>query len=406
MPLVVLRQHIDAFALPKLMYSELLGILSLCSLLAAWFEGSWKPRLLDRKDLLWAVLPLSVWVSVGLLTAEHPLHFHTAWVDWLIGIACLVGWAVAFPPATLQRLFEYVRWPGLVLAALGVLQFHGLYQPFQFDSGADTARLKVTSLAGAAGDLGAFLAIACLVWQLRWLRARRSGGASATLAAIAGATLLCLYGLAVTQTLTAAAALALGSTVLWLREVPKRRRVAVVLGSVAGLVLLVALVGPLRERVWAKVERADEAGLNFVLSGRLDAWRVASRMLLDHPLGIGHGAFRADYVPTKLALAEEGEAFYRGHLYPTFAQAHNEFLQAAAEWGWVGLGLLGWALYLLLRRLGANSGRSDLNSLVWSQLAAYLVLSLTHFPWHIALTGYPGLLVLGIGYSLGSEEES
>ena len=206
----------------------------------------------------------------------------------------------------------------------------------------------------------------------------------------------------ITQTLTAVAALALGSMIVWFRGVDRRSIGKLGGGLLLVCVLTVVLATPLRERLVQKVERAEVAGLNYVLTGRLDAWQVALRILEDHPLGAGQGTYRALYVPTKLQLLDEGETFYRGHIYPTFSQAHNELLQAGAEWGWPGLALLGWILILLVHRLRYRVSTTD-QTILWGGLGALTVLSLAHFPFHLALTGYPALLFLALSFK--SERE-
>jgi O-antigen ligase len=177
---------------------------------------------------------------------------------------------------------------------------------------------------------------------------------------------------------------------------PVRRRWQVLAGTLVGLAVTVTLMTPLRQRVVSKLLRSERGGVNVILTGRLDAWRVATRVLVEHPLGTGHGTFRAEYVPTKLALLDEGQEFFQGHIHPTFSQAHNEVLQVGAEWGWPGILLLLGAIYGMVRRLAKRRVAAEDEGLIWALGSCIALLSLAHFPWHLALTSYPILLLTAL----------
>jgi tetratricopeptide (TPR) repeat protein len=148
------------------------------------------------------------------------------------------------------------------------------------------------------------------------------------------------------------------------------------------------------------VARGD---LNQALTGRLDGWRTAVWMAGRHPVaGVGPGGYAAEFSDAKLALLDDGVAFYPGHLQATFANAHNEVLEVAAELGLPGLAALAWGLWLLLaaaRRIGRDDGRPAAErrreaALAWGGLTTLAVLSLGHFPFRLALTAFPALLLL------------
>jgi len=263
----------------------------------------------------------------------------------------------------------------------------------------------MTSTAGNPGDLAAYLVLPCLIaqWILiggaagreRWLPGWLARWFPVVVLAV------CLYAMTLTQTLAALAALAIGSLLLWVSVLP-RRRVALLLGGGAALVLVLVLaVAPLRTRVMGKVSQAVRGDWNAVLTGRLDGWRAAVWMLRENPwTGVGQGAFRPSFVPAKLALLDRGAPFYAGQLTPVFANAHNEYLEAAADWGIPGILALAWALWTLGAALcardagngGARTGR-DLG-LAAAGVVALAILALAHFPFRIALVGYPALLFL------------
>jgi O-antigen ligase len=403
-PLAVWPGATDAFSLPKLLASQTLGLFSLVLLAPAITAAFAADRALAHR-IAWLLLPLLAVPTVGWAFSEHPLHVRQALASLWIGAACLAGWVLALPAARLSSLLRLMAIPAAAMALLAVLQRHGAFQPFQFGAGAHGERLQVTSLAGNPADLAAFLVLPCLVAQVEvtHTRGRRRWLWGGTLA-------LSLYALAVTETLTALVSLGVGSLVLWLLLLPRRRTLR--LGVVALAVGLGAmmLLAPLRSRVDRAVRTALRGEVNSLLTGRLDGWRTGAWMVRQHPwAGVGHGAYRAEFVEAKLALALEGAEFYPRHVFPTFANAHNELVEVAAEWGLPGLLALAWALFVLLRMLGGR-GRADPEdagrALAWSGLAALALLSMAHFPFRLALTGYPALLFLAWVVRWSSEHDS
>lgn len=403
----------DAFRLPKLLLAECLALASLVGL--AWAlrrveRVSW--RRLVALPVLQGVVPLVAVATLTLATTLHPLHGREAVTTLWIGAAALVGWSLALPAARLRRLLEWTWLPAAVLSVVAVLQFHGLWEPLEFFRGQATGRLAVTSLAGNPGDLGAYLVLPALLAQAAlWSRRRRLLWAASLL--------LSLYAVVICQSLTPLVALVAGSAVLWASLLP-RRRAAAVLGAIAAAAVVAALaVSPLRVRVLEKGREVAAGEWNRVVTGRLDGWRTASWMLARHPLtGVGHGAYLPSFVPARLALMDRGVEFFPGQQTPVFANAHNEVLEVAAEWGVPGLLALAWALWLLGRRAaaipparppqtqgpGRRGARSD-RALALASLASLAVLALTYFPLRTALVGYPAILLVSWIFRRGAEEE-
>ncbi len=405
-PFVVQPSLSDAFDLPKLMLSEVLALASLIPLagrLAA--AGAGGPRAAWALPAVRAALPAAAVATIGWAFAAHPAPTRDALADLWIGAACLIGWSVALDPARLRRLLAGLTVPASVLAALAIAQFHGLYRPFEFAGGEEGARLGVTSLAGNAGVLADYLVLPALAaqWLLaRWWRRRRAA------AAAAGAALaLCLYALAATQTVTALAALALGSAVLWLTVLPRRRALAALALTGALLLAAIGLVPALRQKVSATAAEVAAGAWGRALEGRTDGWRAALWMAGRHPLtGVGHGAYDAEFADAKLELAGRGARFFRGQELPSFANAHSEYLEAAAEWGLPGAAALGWALWVLIgavrRRLAAGAlAADDARSspcadagLATGGALALAVMAAGHFPFRVGLVAFPALLFL------------
>jgi O-Antigen ligase len=372
-PLYFVPSAKDPFRLPKLMLAEWLAIASLVPL-------AWALRRVEvvRWRDLWgqpairALLPLLAVATAGLATSAHPLHVRAALADLWIGAACLVGWSAALPARRLERVLVGLLLPAAALAVIGILQFHGL-QPLAVAPALGGARYTVTSTAGNTGDFAAFLVLPCLVAQWRLARgaAAVSGGSTAAGGSagerdagggrrrlgrrwgwLAAALVLCAYAVAVTQTLAALVALLLGSLTFWFGSLRRGgaglRWLAAACAAAALLAVgAVAAVPALRGRVAEKVSLARRGEWNHVLTGRLDGWRTALWMLERHPwAGVGQGAFRAEFVPAKLALLDRGAAFLSGE-QQNFVNAHDEPLEVGADLGVPGLLALAWALVVV-----------------------------------------------------------
>lgn len=392
----------ESFRQPKLLASGWFALASVTAL--AWgLRRVETVRLADvwRLPAVRIALPILAIATLGLAFTAHPAHVREALVDLWIAAAALVGWSAALPNARLERLLGGLLWPAAALALFGILQFHGLWQPLELIGLTVGSRLAITSLAGNPGDLGAYLVLPVLLAQEK-LRRRLMGDPDAetrpgTLgtAALGGALVICLYALLLTQTLAAVAAVTLGSLVLWTVRMPRRRALLALGGGAVVAVLLVAAVSPLRERVLEKTRQATGGDWNGVLTGRLDGWRTALWMLAEHPLtGVGHGAYRTEYVPAKLALLDKGVAFYPPLSNVGFANAHNEFLEAGADWGVPGLVALGWGFWVLFRALRQSERLAGNRALAWAGVASLAVLCLADFPFRVALVAFPALLFL------------
>jgi hypothetical protein len=412
-PFLVAPFGAESFRQPKLLASEALALASLAALAWGWRRAA-RPRWEELRAFpaLRLVLPALAVATAGLAFTLHPFHTRDALIDLWIGGAALVGWSAAVPASRLERALEALLVPATALAAFAVLQFHDLWQPLRFLGLAPASRQAVTSLAGNPGDLGAYLVLPALLAQEALRRRRQEGRAAASAGfwgiwGTAAALAVCFYALLLSQTLAALAALLAGSVVLWgsrLSPRGRRRAGAALAGGVLATLLLMAAVAPLRVRVVTKAHQAAAGDWNSVLTGRLDGWRAAVWMLARHPLaGVGHGAYLPEFVPAKLALLDRGVRFFPDPSLSVFANAHDELLTAAAEWGVPGLLALawgGWVLLAALRRLPPER-----RPLAGAGTAALLVLALVDFPFHVALVAYPALLFLSWALQPAPPEE-
>lgn len=213
--------------------------------------------------------------------------------------------------------------------------------------------------------------------------------------------LLCVLAIAINRQLTAALALAAGVSIVVLARFRRTRWL-----HAAMLLVLTLVVGlasdPIRERV-ARAAGADLSVGQTRTSFRLSAWAAAAEMIRARPLtGHGPGAF------SKLAetFRLRAELRYRTRLTPPpnasgFTQAHNDYLQFAAEYGLPILLLWLAAFWVLIDRLARRAdieqGRGEATRDL-AVLAALAVSALAWFPLHIPALMV--LLILGLADSL------
>ncbi len=406
----------DAFRLPKQVLSQGLVLASICALCWRLRGVSLGWRQLKQIQVVRALVPLLLVASLGLFISRYPLHVQDALTSMVIGSLALMVWSCLLPLENLQRLVGGIVVPGVASAWVGICQFHGIWRPFDFAGELESQRLGVTSFAGSAGDLAVFLVLPCLIAQQRCVA---SSGRWRW--AWAAALAVCLYALAVTQTLSALVALALGSLVFWLVLASTKRVLTVAAGIGLAAGILILTLAPLRERVVTKAQFLAKGQIDEVLTGRLDGWKGAWWMLSENPLtGVGLGAYRAEFATAKMALVDQGVGFFRGQHQVMFVNAHNEYLEVAAELGWPGLVGLAWALWVLLQALRDRTpgrsgqeppareclrGRRSDSALAWSGIVGLAVCSLAQFPFRLAMVAFPAILFLAWVFSRRTSEE-
>ncbi len=387
-PFVLDSAQKDAFRLPKALLGESLALLSLCFLAFAWGSRTeW--RRLVRAPFVAAFGPFVAAATLLSLASPHVAHVHRGLVGLWIGALAIWGWSAGFSRRELRHALRLQLIPASILAAIAILQFHGLYQPYRFVGIVESSRFAVGSLAGNVGDLAAALVLPAVLAQAELARGLSSSWRRWRVGLCLGAVVLCCYGLAVTQTFAALVALAAGSAVFWAFRLPRRRALAAAAGLFAAVVILLALVAPLRERTLTKLREIGANQWNSVLTGRLDGWRAAVWMVQEHPLkGVGVGAYRTEFIRAKTELVLEGVPFFKDQQNVVFANAHNELLEVAAETGWPGLATFLFGLVVLVRRLLRwRDGMSQ--AVAWGGSAAIAVLSLANFPFRIAIAFWP-----------------
>lgn len=353
-----------------------------------------RPFAAARSGVARAVLALAAIAALGVVTAaltspRGPLALDTLRRLALLGLALPLGASRLLdgPP----RRWVAVAFVGAatVNAVLVLLEAAAGVRPFAVVS--VTGRGMTGALVGNEGQLALLLALAAVGTLAVAAIARRR---RARLAAVA---VVLVAGLAACGNVTAVLALAAGVAVVLVRRFGARTLVPLaVAGGVAVAGLLAA--SPLGPRAAGLVEDARAGRWDDLISNRFGAWAAALEMARSRPLaGVGPGTFGAEFVPHRLAA----EIRLRQRLTTpirtsSYAEAHNEALQAAAEWGTPAALAATAAVLVLLVAACARADAADAEGLALAGvLAAAAVAALTWFPFQQASTGVPLLLALG-----------
>lgn len=273
---------------------------------------------------------------------------------------------------------------GWVLAALAV--------------GFSFAVMLLTQQIGVRLGLGAALAFVALglgFWSVRLSHPERWGFVALLAFAALGATLK-WWGLA------AGAAFALGSLGLYFLGRALRRFPLLWLGVGTCVVLAAVLLLPVTTPIPAVRDLWQRK------SGAIRAWDwwVGYEMWRDFPaFGIGLGGYKIFFVPYKPKFLASPRGAAYAFPFPRADQAHNEYVQVAAELGTVGAVLfLGGLALLVYVGLGRLSRQKDpLARLELLLLGGGLVTALVHavptFPFHLPASSLAFVTILGLALS-------
>lgn len=307
-------------------------------------------------------------------------------------------------------------------------QFTGLYQywPFKTSGAANyfaglQAPSRLTSAAGTLGNqnvLGGYLsatiplfavlpAIVVASWRnlTDWLLRRYKTMSEATANLLVG---LLAFVLAINAVVSVAALLATDTRGAWLgvaasilvgmavvpaffKEQLARLSRGTWLKIALGAVVALVAMGGLAYSSGVTPRMLHEKIMNtWTIKQRLEAWKVAYYMANEKPLfGQGLGTYKINYFKY-LAKSNEGGAIpvYMRHRY---VQAHNDFIQLAAEVGYIGLAfalavlIAFWASiprYIWRRRPPPHVGLLLMGVLLGS--IGMSVFAISGFPFHIA----------------------
>ncbi|QYG91651.1 O-antigen ligase family protein [Iamia sp. SCSIO 61187] len=307
--------------------------------------------------------PLYAWTG----TPER----HAGVALWLLCLLALVTGAGSDPvrgPVVVAR--------GLVVAALGVGAVAGAealgWEPAELDVGSRlTGSFGSSAFLGAAGALLLPAVVGSALdggTGRRWRWAAGLGGVAIAVALVGSGARSAWLGVAV------AGAVALAARREQVRAGLARHPRAAVAGVAAGLVAVaaVALLTPAGARLAALGDDDAPGG-----RGRLDEWRVATRVIADHPvLGVGPEGYRvafADGVDVDYEVAHGRD--------PQPDRAHSAPLDVALSGGVPGLLAWGaWVVLVVRRAWQALRRGPPLVAGLAAAIVAHLAGQLTLFP--------------------------
>ncbi|MGC9018962.1 MAG: O-antigen ligase family protein [Candidatus Bipolaricaulaceae bacterium] len=293
----------------------------------------------------------------------------------------------------LAGFLSYLIFPGLILLkAKKAWPIAALVLGFNF------AVMLLTQQIGVRLGLGAalvFIAFGLGFWRAKIPPWEKLGTVAILgLAALAGT--LGLFGLVV------GVVLALGAAGLYFLGRAVWRRPLLWLGIAAAVVLAVVFLLPVTtplaavRDLWARKSGAIRAW----------DWWVGYEMWKDFPFfGIGLGGYKIYFVPYKPKFLATPRGAAYAFPFPRADQAHNEYVQIAAELGTFGvivlLGGLALLVYLGLGRLGRLRDPQKKWELLL--LGGGLITALVHaaptFPFHLPASSLAFVAVLGLALS-------
>ncbi|MFQ6116952.1 MAG: Wzy polymerase domain-containing protein, partial [Candidatus Bipolaricaulia bacterium] len=140
-------------------------------------------------------------------------------------------------------------------------------------------------------------------------------------------------------------------------------------------------------------------------AGRVRAWDwwVGWEMLKDHPLlGVGIGHYKVQFLPYKAKFLATPRGRHYNFYIQRAAQAHNEYVQTAAEMGALGILAGGFALFVIflsgfkrLRKAEEPRDRFIILALL-AGVVAVLTHALVSFPLHLPASALDFILLLGL----------
>ncbi|MDA0746226.1 MAG: tetratricopeptide repeat protein [bacterium] len=363
-PLIYVKDIYEYSLLPKLL------ALYLCLGLAAfgWLaQTGWGRRFTFASNPL--NLPLFCYTGIACLSLFQTTHLLDALVELsyqfaLTGLFLLAAHALPFK--RLPPLLWANTCTGLVIASIGILQYHNLFFQDIPTNGHPSATFGYRNFASM------YLVCALPLAGLHFLTARNTAGRilSSMAAALMGVFLIYTRTRGAWVGLTGAL-LATGALLLFhpglrtnffqaLRPLLTGKRIVLPAVFLAVFVILAALPARFTDTGLQRFDekKADVASTVFSIAtgktdrGRLTMWNRTLELILDHPvLGVGPGGWKRIYP------AYDRGAMIRPSSSPR--RPHNDYLWIAAEYGLPGLLCYLWLLVTAFYCLFSLARRPD-----------------------------------------------
>jgi len=384
----------------------LVSILSVLWCALGIARGTWRVR------IPWLTVPVVLFILASLLSLIHAVNGRVVIQSLVLVVTFFVFVLLVIQVARTKRDVQILLFALLasgVLAGLyGLLQYLGVMRGATVGTGPN----QVISTLGNRNYLGGFLSYLLFPSVVLLVRSKSRVLRILTIALIAfcfGTTLLMEQSGANLSMLMGAAAFLIG----WLifRPVAPLRRNRIWLLALLGVLVFTYLVeapsGPLNSVVGLSAEEGTWLTRTWHQNGgrtrELDWW-VGWEMFKDHPLtGIGLGNYKLNFLPYRASFLStpNGEP-YRDLMLPRAAQAHNEYIQGAAEVGILGVlsivGFLGVGVTTLGLRLVRSRDEADRFDLLLlsAGVVGFLVHALFSFPAHLPASCLALVLLIGL----------
>jgi O-antigen ligase/tetratricopeptide (TPR) repeat protein len=353
----------------------------------------------------WLAVPAAALVAAALLSLLHATSDRVVIQSLVLALFFAQFALLTLNLVHTRRQVHFVLWLLLLSGALAAV--YGLLQYANIAPGVGQVGAKnVISTMGnrdAIGGFLAYIAFPCAILVFRrgkpWLR----------IAALLGVLFCLTVSLLVQQTgVTVSLAVSVPVIgVLWLIAHPRRvlRRTGLALLAavlvLGGVYTAFSLLSAQRSRFGIEQLWAENSG-----SERTYYWSVGWEMLRDQPwTGVGLGNYKLTFMKYETALRARGETSSFSPYGPDAAQAHNDYLQFAAELGVPGvlamialLGTLAGGLWVRLRREWERENARDL-VLLSGGLVVFLLHAIVAFPVHLASSAFAAVLLTGLAFS-------
>jgi O-antigen ligase/tetratricopeptide (TPR) repeat protein len=367
----------------------------------------WRALGFEPKVARSAMLKALAYAAIFLLVALYPFgaegnrpaedHFRRT----IFGLLMAMGFVVAF-----LGLMNWASWNGKILWFFVPLDWEGPHLAFAL-----RATGPFVNPDHFANYLGMILPLALVAALLRIDLVPRAWASAVRMASMAIAFLiLCAIVLSLSRGGWIASALSVGALVAMFFAQPENRRAAfaryadtrrlrwLALAAVGLFVFALMLIGP-QGRNLTDVRLAETVSTGLSLSERGMLYRRTLAMIGDFPIfGVGMGAW--------------GELFTR-YVSPPWSQfffyreAHNDYLQFAAEGGLLALIALAWLFVRILGRIGKAMRSGDPRK--WPLLAAVVAAviatalhELIDFNLHVPANAVLLAVLLGLGLRLAT----
>lgn len=394
-------------------YTKSIASLILISLLlilwgvTAWRRPSWAIR------VPWLLVPVAGLAIASVLSAIQATDIIVVFQSSVLLVYyVLLLWMIA----NVIRDQRDVHWILVALVASGTLAaLYGVLQFFSILPGIPgyTGTIAILSTMGNRNHLGGFLLYLFYPGIILLLQAKSPRLKALTLGVLTFtlASMLLVNQVSVQIAFLVIAVALVAGLLIFRAPQPLRanRWWLTALAGVAFVMFLIPLIFMFSTQPPTPVDSgswlADMWQANSGYKRSADWW-IGAGMLVENPAtGVGLGNYKLNFIPYKARFlaSEQGQAF------PVYinraAQAHNEYIQAGAELGAIGLimlfsSLLTLAVSLWIRlKRNANSSRIELLLLTMGILA-FLVHSLVSFPAHVVGSSLEFIVFCGLALSV------